>query len=96
MDLTEDKKQGVLLDLLEKLMDEMKTTAGGKLKPKEAVLEVTEPEAVEPDGDEPSPDGEELSDEDIASMLSEDEPEEEAPKSLASMRLAKRLAASKQ
>jgi hypothetical protein len=96
-----DNKSEILLSLLDQLMGEMKMESGKKLKPKEAVLEVTsEPEVVDlgPAGEHEGaePDGDELSDEEIAEALGS--PEEEVdvqPKSLASSRLAKRLAAAK-
>lgn len=97
MDLDQDKKTQITMDLLHELLSEMKMGAGSKLKPKEVVIEKTE---ISPDESEDK-DGlqehlDKVSEEEIPEELlegltdEEDEPEEEDI-SPASSRLNKRM-----
>jgi hypothetical protein len=101
MELQEDRKSQIILDLLKELMSEMKGEAGKKFKPAEAEIEISaepvkeedespedEAKEVEEDGDEEDYDGADL--EDVLDKASEDE-----PKSAASLRLAKLAASNK-
>lgn len=52
MDLSQDKKTSITLDLLHTLLSEMKEGAGSRLKPREVEVEATFSDHKEPDGDE--------------------------------------------
>lgn len=101
MDITQDRKSEIVLDLLKELMSEMKGSAGSKFKPKEeekaeeeevpaAVVEIE----VGPDeDDEEDTDIEEYDGADLEDVL--DKASEEEPKSAASRRLSKLAASNK-
>lgn len=95
MDLSSDKKSGILLDMLHDLMAEMKSGAGEKWKPKKAEVEevVSKPESASEEAA-----GDEL-DNDLLTKLAADGHDRDEDKGTsmgaASRRLAKRVAASK-
>lgn len=103
MEINEDRKSQIILDLLKELMAEMKGEAGKKFKPEVAKVDIVSAEPLEEeklespedeaketeeDGDEEDYDGADL--EDVLDKASEEE-----PKSAASLRLAKLAAINK-
>jgi hypothetical protein len=53
MDITQDRKSAIVLDLLKELMTEMKGSVGSKLKPVSAEIKTISAEPVEEESDEP-------------------------------------------
>jgi len=97
MDLGQDKKTQITLDLLKELLSTMKGQVGDKLKPKAASVEVVaEPEGEEKEGLQEHLDkvAEEEIPEEVLEGITDDDEKDEIPEeevSLASRRLAKRM-----
>lgn len=96
MDISQDKKAQITLDLLKELLSTMKGQVGSKLKPKAASVEVIAEPEEEKEGLQEHLDkvSEEEIPEEVLEGLTEDDEDDEIPEeevSLASRRLAKRM-----
>lgn len=95
MEIQNDRKSEIILELLKELMSEMKGEAGKKFKPEVAKVDIVSAEPLEEEevpevGDEDVEDYDGADLEDVLDKASEDE-----PKSAASLRLAKLAASNK-